>query len=347
MIEISSTRISSLTGKDEVLTRDRGCAYIPRCMDKDAFLSLGIKTTRVSEKIFIIHGNNRSRSPFSNAVCVLDRRRVIMDTGCGLEIVRNLGHALGIDTVILSHSHPDHTGGTWLLQEIGQPEILVPCQGSGSIASSDKLALRFVGDDLAELWKETYLPITGFRDFTFTSEYGDLFEFTTGENRFIAMHAPGHLQDHYCLWEPDKKILLGFDIDLSPFGPWYGNPESDILLFKESIERIKRLPVETYISSHARPVKPPHFMKRLSAYESVIDERNTAILDAIPSARAVTIEEIVDKSPIYETDYVLQPDRIMKYGETQMIAKHLSQLVASGLVADEGPGRFRRLFPVS
>jgi len=270
-----------------------------------------------------------------------------MDTGCGLEIVRNLGHALGIDTVILSHSHPDHTGGTWLLQEIGQPEILVPCQGSGSIASSDKLALRFVGDDLAELWKETYLPITGFRDFTFTSEYGDLFEFTTGENRFIAMHAPGHLQDHYCLWEPDKKILLGFDIDLSPFGPWYGNPESDILLFKESIERIKRLPVETYISSHARPVKPPHFMKRLFPHTSVIDERNTAILDAIPSARAVTIEEIVDKSPIYETDYVLQPDRIMKYGETQMIAKHLSQLVASGLVADEGPGRFRRLFPVS
>lgn len=312
-------------------------------MDRESFLTLGIKVTEVCDDIFIIHGNNRSRSPFSNAVCILDRCCVVMDTGCGLDIIKNLGTSLKIDMAILSHSHPDHTGGTWLLQEILNPEILVPRQGSESIASSDRLALRFVGEELADLWKETYLPVTGFRDFTFTSEYGDHSEFTTGNNRFIAMHAPGHLQDHYCLWEPDKKILLGFDIDLSPFGPWYGNPESDILLFRESIERIKRLPVKTYISSHARPVRPPHFMKRMAAYEAAFDERNAAILAVVPYAASVTLEEIVDKSPIYKTDYVLHPDRIMKYGETQMIVKHLLHLVASGLVVDEGQGIFRRL----
>lgn len=314
----------------------------PRRMDKNIFPSLGIKITEVSEKVFIIHGNNRGRSPFSNAVFILDKCHVLIDTGCGLDIVKKLGDAVGVDMVILSHSHPDHTGGTWLLQEISKPDIFVPCQGSMSIASTDKLAQRFVDNELAGLWKETYLPVTGFRDFTFTFEYGDTYEFSTGENRFVAVHAPGHLQDHYCLWEPDKKILLGFDIDLSPFGPWYGNPESDILLFKDSIERIKHLPTQIYVSSHARPVKPPHFMKRLAAYESVFDERDTVIMDAFPAAGSAIVEEIVEKSPIYKTDYILYPDRIMKYGENQMVSKHLLHLASSGLIVDDGMGRFRR-----
>jgi glyoxylase-like metal-dependent hydrolase (beta-lactamase superfamily II) len=311
-------------------------------MGRDRLLSLGIKITPITDTIFVIHGNNRSRSPFSNTICILDQNNMLMDTGCGIELLTQMSDVISFDKVILSHSHPDHTGGTWLFQRIPGVEITVPREGSESIGSADRLALRFVGHDLAQHWKETYLPVTRFRDFTPRSTFHDGSEFLTGENRFIALHTPGHLQDHYCFWEPDKKILIGFDIDLSPFGPWYGNPESDIPLFKKSITMIKSLPVETYISSHARPMKYPHFLKRIDAYTSVFDERDRKILNLVPEEGGITLDELVVKSPIYNVDYNLHPDRMLKFGETRIIEKHLLGFKTRGIIADDGHARFRK-----
>lgn len=314
-------------------------------MHRDVLSDPDIRTTRVTDTLVVIHGNNRSRSPFSNAVCVRDRTCLLMDSGCGLDILRRVSAILPIDTVMLSHSHPDHTSGTWLLQELCDPEVRVPVQGSGSIADSEKLSLRFMGPDLSRLWREVYLPVTGFRDFTFTSSYGHGEEFRTGQNRFIALHTPGHLADHYCLWEPDEKVLVGFDIDLSPFGPWYGNPESDIGLFLRSLELIRSLPVEVYVSSHARPVKPPHFQKRLKAYESVIRRRDSSILALIPPKTPTGIDEILDRSPIYGVDYRVHPDRILNFGERQMVLKHVSRLAGLGLIVHDGDGKYRKVRP--
>ena len=304
-------------------------------MDKDIFSPLGIRATGITGKIFVVQGNNRGRSPFSNSVCVLDRTRLLMDTGCGHDIIASLRDSAGIQRVVLSHSHPDHTAGTWQFRSCPGTEVAVPREGAQSISSADRLALRFVGPELAGLWKDTYLQATGFRDFTFASRFENGTEFSLGENRFIALHAPGHLADHYCLWEPDRKILVGFDIDMSPFGPWYGNPESDIALFGKSLAMIRALPVETYVSSHARPMKGPHFQKRLSLYEAVFERRDRLVLGALPPDRPVHLDEVVDRSPIYAVDYTTHPDKLLRFGESQMVAKHLLRLASRGLVEAE------------
>jgi glyoxylase-like metal-dependent hydrolase (beta-lactamase superfamily II) len=309
-------------------------------MGNDILPPLGLKATAITDTIWVVQGSNRGRSPFSNAVCVLDRTRMLMDTGCGHDIVATLRDEVSIDLVFLSHSHPDHTAGTWLFD--GSTEVSVPGEGAESISSADRLALRFVGRELAQLWKDTYLPVTGYRDFTFSSQFGDRFEFSLGENRFIALHTPGHLKDHYCMWEPDRKILIGFDMDMSPFGPWYGNPESDIPLFKESIRMISALPVETYISSHARPMKGPHFVKRLAAYEATFGQRDRTVLDTLPEGVPMSLDGIVNRSPIYQVDYTLHPDKMLRFGETRMVEKHLLGLAETGFVEIDAQGRFRK-----
>jgi glyoxylase-like metal-dependent hydrolase (beta-lactamase superfamily II) len=300
----------------------------------DKLQTKGIRITSISEKLHVIHGNNRSRTPFANAFLILDRKHILLDSGCGHEIIQTVCREAGLDLVLNSHSHLDHTAGNCVIQEISGTEIMVPVEGKESISRAELMALRFVGEPLARIWMDTYPPITGFRDFTYHSTFCNNQEISTGSMRFIAMHTPGHLNDHYCLWEPDQRIFIGFDIDLSPFGPWYGNPECDIGLFKQSINNIMMIPAETYLSSHARPLKKQYITKRLMAYSSFFDERDRQILGLLSSGRPLGLQELVKLSPFYEADHS-QPDEMLWFGEEQMVLKHLKGLIRKELVVKD------------
>ena len=293
--------------------------------------SHGIKITDIDEQVHIIHGLNRSRSPFSNSFLITDEINLLLDVGCGISIIETILENINIDLAVLSHSHPDHTSGSWVLNQAGT-SLIVPCENADSIGNTDKLANRMVESELSETWKKEYLPATGYRDFTFAGTFSDGHEFSTGKLKLKAISTPGHTNDHYCLWEPEKKLIFGFDVDLSPFGPWYGNPESDIGLFIKSIAKIKALPFETYISSHARPVNRAHALRRLEIYESVIDFRDCLILDLMQLERPVRPADITWISPIYGCDYKTKMDEILFYGETNMISKHLLRLADMGRI---------------
>lgn len=301
----------------------------------DKLQSGGIRITSISETLHVIHGNNRSRTPFANAFLILDRKHVLLDTGCGHKIIQAVCREAGLDLVLNSHSHLDHTAGNCIAQDLSGTEIMVPDEGKETISRAELMARRFVGETLADVWMETYPPLTGFRDFTFHATYCHGQEISTGSMRFIAMHTPGHLNDHYCLWEPDQRIYIGFDIDLSPFGPWYGNPECDIDLFRRSINDIMEMPAETYLSSHARPLKGQYISKRLAAYASFFDERDRQIIGLLSHGRPLALHELVLQSPFYEADHS-RMDRMLWFGEEQMVLKHLKGLVERELVVKEG-----------
>jgi glyoxylase-like metal-dependent hydrolase (beta-lactamase superfamily II) len=292
-------------------------------------ISDGIKITDIDEQIHIIHGLNRSRSPFSNSFLITDRINLLLDAGCGISIIETILKNIKVDLAVLSHSHPDHTSGSWLLNRAGTC-ILVPSENADSIGNTDKLANRMVGSELSETWKSEYLPATGYRDFAFAGTFTGGHEFSTGQIKLTAIPAPGHTNDHYCLWEPDRKLIFGFDIDLSPFGPWYGNPESDIGLFIKSIAEIKALPFETYISSHAKPANRTHALRRLGTYESVIESRDRLIFDLMPQGMPVSPSDMTWISPIYGCDYKSKMDKILFYGESNMVFKHLARLADMG-----------------
>jgi len=302
----------------------------------DKLTAQGIRITSVTDKLHVIHGNNRGRAPFSNAFLVMDTMNVLFDTGCGLDIIEKLCSVVRIDRVFVSHSHLDHTSGNWLLHKISGSEIMVPEENSDTIATAGLLALRFVGEQLFTPWMETYPSLTGFKDFTYTSTFNQEYEFSTGSLQFVALYTPGHLNDHYCFWMPGEKILMGFDIDLSPFGPWYGNLECDIELFKNSIAQIMEIPAEVYLSSHARPLKEPYIKKRLHAFAAFFEKRDRQILDFLSQSPLMGIEDLVRLSPFYDADHASVSDELLWFGEEQMIRKHLEGLLERALIVQEG-----------
>jgi glyoxylase-like metal-dependent hydrolase (beta-lactamase superfamily II) len=157
-------------------------------------------------------------------------------------------------------------------------------------------------------------------------------EMRAGKTRWEVVHAPGHTIDHCCFHFPDLGLVMAADIDLTPFGPWYGHRECDLDQFRASIAKVKALKPRILVSSHMQPWD--HGIDQaLDAYAAVLDRRTQSVLDLV-RARPRTLNDFLDLALIYG-NHDLFPE-LFRYFEGQMIVKHLDELEQKGLVR-QGP----------
>jgi len=268
------------------------------------------------------------RFPHSHSFTVRGNIDVLIDTGCGVDRLRALRCQWKPDLVVVSHSHPDHCAGLWLFQDC---EILSPVEHSEIFWRLGSQSVRLAGPDHAPAWLAYVSDTLGARDARATDHFEDGRVLDLGAVTLQCIHTPGHLDDHYVLFEPNHGIALTFDIDLTSFGPWYGHDESDIDSFLASIDRVIDLAPRVLVSSH-KGIVTDDIPGRLRRYADIVrrrDERILALLD-----RPATIEELVDSSPIYG-GHPFAPD-LLRYWERNMITKHLVRLAARGRAVDEG-----------
>ncbi len=130
-----------------------------------------------------------------------------------------------IGLILNSHTHPDHSAGNWVFEDV---QILVPREVFATSGRLPALAERFVEPELAEYWMDFVKRSMNIRECRPTGSYseGEIFKF--GETVLVVLHTPGHTADHYCFYEPNEKVLFSFDYDLTPFGPWYDHREPSI-----------------------------------------------------------------------------------------------------------------------
>jgi glyoxylase-like metal-dependent hydrolase (beta-lactamase superfamily II) len=284
--------------------------------------------TPVTDRLFIVNTPTRGRFPLAYSFLVLGSRvRALIDTGCGPEPCREVLATYDVDVVINSHCHPDHVSGNHLF---AGKELWVPEQRLAEVGAVSCLCRRLVGPDpgVMAAWAffarqglgmEDYLPTKTFRD-------GDILDF--GGLSLQAVHTPGHLDDHYCFLEPDENILLSFDIDLTGFGPFYGNPESDIALFKASLNRIMDIHPRVVASSHRLPVVENVREELLAFKEKFVrnEKRVSAALD-VPRS----LDEICLLKPIFGK-YIPGLEVIYTFFERCMVEKHLEEMTQTGRV---------------
>jgi glyoxylase-like metal-dependent hydrolase (beta-lactamase superfamily II) len=272
----------------------------------------------------LVSAENNGRFPYAHSLLVEGTARVLIDTGCGERALDALRRKWHVDYIIASHSHPDHTALNWKFN--GTP-IYAPAYTADTFGDFERLSVRFVGQELASEWRALIRATTNFQSALPTHTYATEHVFDFGKVKLGAIHTPGHTADHMCLFEPTYGVLLAFDIDLTSFGPWYANPESDPSAFEDSIRRVMALAPRVLVSSH-KGVITDDIPARLQRYLDVIAARDRLLLDLLPHVR--TLDDLVDLSPFYH-GYPYAP-RLMRYWETQMIRKHLARL---GIVLSE------------
>ena len=284
----------------------------------------------LTENLFLVRGGNRGRFPMSHVFLVQDQVSAVIDTGCGIELLDRIASTYPIDLVINSHAHPDHSSGNWKFPDA---PLYAPRVGADSHGRLGPLSRRFFGTSrLAERWRKWIREATGFQDREPTDYFDQGHVFDFGKLKLHALHTPGHTSDHFCLYEPENRILLSFDMDLTPFGPWYGNLESSLSDFRRSLEDMRRLDPLVVASSHANVVSE-NVVQSVDAYTAVLDRRSDSIRALLD--QGATKDDLMKASPIYGGHHPFQAEILLSF-EARMIDLHLEELMEQGIAQTDG-----------
>jgi len=273
----------------------------------------------------ILEGESDGRFPRSHSFVIRGSTNVLVDAGCGPSRLAALTAGWMPELLIVSHSHPDHCSDAWRLKDT---QVMSPVERSSSFWRIEPQSVRFAGPS-ARQWIRFVTEHLGIREFDADSHFEDGAVFDFGSISLECHHAPGHAEDHYVFFEPNRGIAITFDIDLSGFGPWYGHVESDIDLFLASIRMVVDLQPRMLLSSHKGLISDD-IVGRLDRFAAVVDQRDERILALIQRPR--TIAELVVESPIYGGHPY--PEMPLDYWEGQMITKHLERLARNGLAVE-------------
>ena len=197
-----------------------------------------------------------------------------------------------VHTTVVTHSHPDHYGGSHQLREETGAELLAHAAFTCGPAADDANAdidlelLELDPDALVDLWKAKLQdrgstpwgtrreppPDEAIRLFIQTDVAGSLPRFRVPEptirvadgdavrlagRDWFAVHTPGHTTDHLCLWDPTEGVLLSGDHVLPTITPHIaGSTDLDdpLAAFFESLERVGAFTgVNLCLPAHGHP----------------------------------------------------------------------------------------------
>ncbi len=300
--------------------------------------------SKLAEGVYVVIGGT---FPRCNTIVVIADEVVVIDPGCAVEDLRKflMIHDLNlkdIDTIILSHIHPDHITHTMRLNRLSNCRIAANDITAPLFNNKEEMK-RFLGFDkrnpVRKLWEDLVNDkmYGAFDEGRVDEVLSDGDKFSFGDITLRTLYAPGHLPDHMCIEILEPNLVYASDIDLTEFGPYYGHPNSSIRDFKNSIRKIQHGKYEGLISGHLKDPLVVDYKDRLTAYSRQIGMREDLVLSAILDG-AKSIPEITANPIIYPS--LINP--VFLQFETWMIEHHVSSLLASGLI-EESKGKLTPL----
>lgn len=202
----------------------------------------------------------------SNVYLIKCSKPIVVDTGTGqgiyfkkmIENIEKLCSLKSIKTIVLTHMHFDHTGGTEKLQKLTNANLLMHKDDANHVRIGDNVATG------ARMFGGSMDPLN-------TSITGDSVD--GGDVALKVIHTPGHSPGSISLYEPKSKSLFSGDTVFADgsTGRWdlIGGDYNQLL---NSVKKLSKLDVKNLYPGHERFVEGngnEHIMMALRFIESI------------------------------------------------------------------------------
>lgn len=288
-------------------------------------------TTAEYGGITVLVGARRGAYPYGNSLLVRGTADTLV-VDPSLSLVESAPPA---DLVLVSHAHEDHIAG------LGSYDVPVHVHDDDLPALRSRAAMIAglgLPPDAAAQVEASFRDRFHVRGRPDALGFADGTVFDLGGRTVTVVHLPGHTAGH-CgfLIEPDGFLFVA-DIDLTSFGPYYGDAGSSLDAFEASMRRCRDIDARWYGTSHQRGVieGAAEFRRRLDAFAEVVRRREAALLAFLGEPR--TVEEIVEHRLVYRP-HVKGPH--VRPVERRTAVQHLARLLDAGLVTRVEENRFR------
>lgn len=289
-------------------------------------------------RVSVFLGDKSGKYPDGNQVLIRGTdTRAALDTPIVSNVIGSEFDAS--ELVVLGHVHEDHMAG---LHRLPHAKVYAPMADLPAIQSWEGFT-SVMGMESAALQAEVLEQFQ--RNFFYTPRpdaqgYEDGACWELGGSRIRAFHMPGHTAGHTVLLiEPEGVAFIG-DIDLTGFGPYYGDACSSLKDFRRTLQRLPDVPAKVWVTSHHRGVYTDRevFLRDLQAFEAKLQEREERLLNMLEPGPQ-TLVQLVQQRLLYPQGFYAP---WVESAETRTIARHLEELLAAGRVQQDEAGTYQR-----
>ena len=288
--------------------------------------------------ITFIKGENRSRYPYCNSIYI-EQAGLVIDPSSNRSILEDIRE--NVSTVWLSHWHEDHI---MYLDLFDNCPLLMHKADEPPLNNLDTLIKWYnldTADDkpMIERWKQLlvehfhYIP----RQAKAYLHDKDVIELEGIVVEII--HVPGHTPGSLAFFFKDQRVVFMGDYDLTPFGPWYGDLYSDIDQVINSVNKLRKLPADTWLTGHESAFINENPGKAWDDYLAVIERREAKLYDLLKEPK--TLSQIADTWIVYGKPR--EPAVEFRFFEQINMKKHVDRLIKKGLARQEGDFYLRNL----
>lgn len=295
----------------------------------------GMATPIVSERralgphTTVLFGSEQGKYPDGNTVLVRGSDgSVVIDPSLSAR-----AEGLEVDRVLLTHTHEDHAAG---VSGVRWGELSVHTADLAALHSLDGLMALYglAGSTAAAMGTmvQEQFFFDGWPEATGLSD-GDVVDLGGVTVRLV--HAPGHTGGHSVyLIEPDGVLVTG-DIDLTGFGPYYGDAASSLEAFEATLAMVRGIEANHYVTFHHKGVVEGHaaFATAVDSYAASITRRTNDLV-ALLADGPCTFAELQAHGIVYRAG--TRPPNFGDSVEQHTIERHLARLLADGVAATDG-----------
>ena len=290
---------------------------------------------RLSPSVSVLVGEHGGGYPSGNSLLVRGSGETVLIDPSVDVVSRGGVPAARVDAIVNSHSHEDHVAGNGLFADA---RVHVHEADLPGVTSMDGLMAVYGLDGSARddfertvLEEFHYTPrpdATGFTD-------GHVFDLGGGVD-VEAVHLPGHTRGHSGF--RIGRVFFLSDIDLTGFGPYYGDVWSDLDDFEDSLVKVRDEDADFYVTFHHKGVVEgrERFVELLDAFHAVISRRDDAMRGFLTEPHSI--------AEMAEHRFIYRPHVEMVFVdsvERRSAEMHVARMVRRGAAIEVEPGRYR------